>query len=178
MFWKKKKSPFEFKCSQCGEFHKDWPAIAYDAPWQYHTLTEQEKDEIAHLRSDMCIINWDDQTDRFIRTVLQMPVNDFELTLEYGVWVSVSEQSFKNYDENFDRTDYEAGCFGWLCSKLEGYKDTLQIPTDVIINAGSQRPILQLHKNHEHPLVADFYQGISKEEAEHRIHQIMKQNTG
>ncbi len=178
MFWKKKKPPIEFECSRCGELHKNWPAITYNAPWQYHTLTESEKDEIAQLSSDFCLINWEDQTDRFIRTVLQIPVNNFELTLEYGVWVSVSEQSFKNYDENFERTDYESGFFGWLCSKLEGYEDTLQIPTDVVANAGTQRPTLHLHKNHKHPLVTDFYKGIAKEEAERRIHQIMKQNAG
>ncbi len=115
---------------------------------------------MANLDSDFCEICWDDQTDRFIRTVLVIPVVEFELDLEYGLWVSVSEKSFQEYDMNFDNTHYESGFFGWTCNKIEGYEDTLQIPTDVIINPGTQRPQLKLHSNHEHQLVTDFLNGM------------------
>ena len=169
--WRKKK--IRFKCSQCGEIHDDWPAITNNAPWHYHQLTEEEKNTISNLDSDFCEIKWKEQTDRFIRVVLVIPVNDTPLDLEYGLWVSLSESSFKDYDENCENLEHETGYFGWICNKLTGYKDTLQVPADVIVKNGTQRPLLHLHENHDHPLVYDFLKGISKDEAERRIHEVL-----
>lgn len=173
MFWKKKKSKFSFKCSQCGELHRTWPAIAHGAPWHYYQLTEEQQKDIATLDDDFCEIHWPEQIDRFIRTVLVIPVNDFELNLEYGLWVSLSEKSFKDYSDNYKCTDYETGYFGWICNTLIGYEDTLQVPADVLTSTGTRRPTLKLHNDYEHPLVSDFIHGISKEEAEKRIHDMM-----
>lgn len=174
MFWKKKKSTFEFKCSLCGEIHNTWPALVYGAPWHYSQLSKQHQKNIARIDQDFCEIHHDDQIDRFIRTTLVIPVNNFELDLEYGLWVSLSEKSFNDYFDNYERTDYETGYFGWVCNKLLGYEDTLQIPTDVITQSGTTRPVLELHRDHEHPLVSDFINGITKEEAERRIHEMME----
>jgi len=174
MFWKKKKSKQQFKCSQCGELHNTWPALSYGAPWNYSQLSEQDKNEIASINSDLCEIHWEDQTDRFIRTTLVIPVNNFELDLEYGLWVSLSENSFNDYSGNFERIDHQTGYFGWICNRLLGYDDTLHVPTDVNTQSGKQRPILELHRDHNHPLVSDFIHGITKEEAERRIHEMME----
>lgn len=173
MIWRKKKSTIKYTCSQCGEIHNDWPAITYNAPWHYHQLSEKEKDEIAHLDSDLCEIRWEEQTDLFIRTVLVIPVKEFEFDLEYGLWVSLSESNFIEYDENFESNDFETVYFGWICNNLIGYDSTVQVPTDVRVKKGTQRPILELHRNHDHPLVLDFLNGITKEEAEKRIHETL-----
>ena len=174
MFLKKKNSKPKFKCSQCGEYHEEWPALGKKSPWHYHTLPEHKKEQIAYLNDDFCEIRWDDQTDKFIRTVLAIPVIDFHLNLEYGLWVSVSAKSYEEYNTNFDSMAYESGFFGWICNKINGYKDTLQIPTDVIVHPGTQRPRLKPHADHQHQLVLDFYNGISREEAESRIHEVIK----
>ncbi len=174
MFWKKKTPQPQFKCSQCGEVHNTWPSLAYGAPCFYSQLNEQEKNDIATLDSDFCQIKWSEQTDRFIRTTLVIPVNNFELDLEYGLWVSLSEESFNNYSDNYNRTDHETGYFGWISNKLLGYDDTLSVPTDVNTQLGTIRPLLNLHRDHEHPLVTDFINGITKEEAERRIHEMLK----
>lgn len=172
MFWKKK-TP-QYTCSQCGKIHNNWPALTYGAPWFYSQLSEQDKSDIAKLDSDFCQIRWDEQTDRFIRTTLVIPVNNLELGLEYGLWVSLSEASFANYLDNYERTDHETGYFGWISNKLLGYEDTLNVPTDVNTQLGNTRPLLNLHRHHEHPLVSDFINGITKEEAERRIHEMLK----
>ena len=175
MFWKRKKvSNSGFKCSQCGEHHESWPALGYGAPWHYSQLSEQQQKDIATIDEDFCEIHWKDQTDRFIRTTLSIPVHNFELDLEYGLWVSLSEKSYNDYSDNYDRTDYEAGYFGWICNKLIGYEDSLSVPTDVNTQLGTRRPILNLHRDHEHQLISDFISGITKEEAEQRIHEMMK----
>ena len=173
MFWKKKKKN-TYKCSQCGALHDNWPALGYDAPLHYHGLNEEEKERICDKNDDFCIIYNEAQTDRFIRTVLVIPVNDSELDLEYGLWVSLSEKSYDDYSENYYSQDHEAIYFGWVCNNIPDYGNCLQIPTDVITKTGGIRPELRPHNDFDHPLVTDFYNGISRTEAERRIHEMMK----
>ena len=66
-----------FTCSQCGQVHEGFPAIAFDAPIYYNMLSEQEKNEIAELANDVCVIHYPDQTDRFIRVILNQKIIGF-----------------------------------------------------------------------------------------------------
>lgn len=91
-----------YTCTSCGEKHEDMPAIGFTAPDPYNQLSEEERIAYqAECDSDFCIIRYPDQTDRFIRAVLPIPIIGHEETLEYGVWVSVSEKSFNDYQSRF-----------------------------------------------------------------------------
>lgn len=68
--------PITYTCSCCGKEHADWPALTYDAPIYYALLSEEDKEKIAVLKSDFCIINHPGQTDRFIRCTLSQKVID------------------------------------------------------------------------------------------------------
>ncbi|MEM6377907.1 MAG: DUF2199 domain-containing protein, partial [Bacteroidota bacterium] len=125
--------------------------------------------EWASLDSDFCVIHFPDQTVRFIRVVLTQEVLDAEEDLDYGLWVSLSEQSFQNYQENFKNRHHETQYFGWLSNLLPDYEDTMSIPTTVVTQKGNQRPSIFPHKDHDHEFVIDFYQGISAHEAQRRV---------
>ncbi|MDH7448481.1 DUF2199 domain-containing protein [Aquimarina sp. 2201CG14-23] len=175
MFWKKKKNkPTEFKCSECGKVHSEWPALAFKSPANYDFLSEQEKSEFGKLDSDFCEIHYDDQIDRFIRVTLTQKVNDTCENLDYGLWVSLSEKSYSDYKANFDNKNHETGYFGWLCSNLAEYGDTSSIPCDVMTKCGQKRPEIFPHQDFDHPFVRDYYNGISKSEAENRINKMIK----
>ncbi|RAJ00279.1 hypothetical protein LX64_03981 [Chitinophaga skermanii] len=160
------------KCAQCGELHDEWPAIGFTSPFHYHILSEEDKANIATLTDDICVIKHDTQTDYFIRAVMEIEVKDHCDTLEYGVWVSLSDSSIEDY---ITRSSEEGTCdvnyFGFLCSQIPGYDSTLSIKTNVHFTGGGQRPMIYLEKT-SHPLSVDFHEGISKEEAESRINEI------
>ena len=163
-----------YTCEICGQEHDDFPALAYNAPDSYYWLTEEKKVEYnAQLDSDFCSIEYPDQTDRFIRCVLVQKVNDYCQDLEYGFWVSLSEKSFNDYKENYDNENHETGYFGWLSSTIPQYKFDIDIPTDVITKRGNSRPEIIPHHGTDHPFVKDYYNGISKAEAEKRIHDML-----
>jgi len=103
----------KYTCTDCGQEHEDWPALVYGAPLSYAQLAENEK-ENAELTSDLCTINTPEHTFYFIRVVLIQPVPDVCQNLDYGVWVSLSEASFKEYVQNFDNPDFKTTYFGWL----------------------------------------------------------------
>lgn len=153
------------------------PAIAYSAPYPYFQLSEEEL-ENTELTSDLCIIKYSDKTCYFIRAVLVQEVNDSCQDLEYGIWVSLSEKSFNEYIENYDNKDFEGGYFGWLSNYLPDYEFKESIPTDVFVNNTIGRPFIHPHESFDHPFVNDFYNGISKEEAEKRIDIILSRNNG
>ena len=164
----------KFICECCGKEHESWPAITYNSPSSYHNLSTQEKEEIAVIDEDFCVIKHSDRVDRFIRCVLIQKVNDHCEDLEYGFWVSLSEKSFKDYLENFDNENHETQYFGWLCIYIPEYEFSNSIPTTVVTQKGNNRPEIFPHKDFDHTFVKDYYEGITKEEAENRIYKMLK----
>jgi hypothetical protein len=160
-----------FTCSVCGQMHEGFPALGSDAPYLYHNLSEAEKEDLAELSDDFCIIRHPDQTDRFIRVVLNQKIIDFPEPLQYGLWVSLSEKSFNDYKKHYNSTDHFTTYFGYLCSRLPDYENTLSIRTNVQTAADSNRPEIFPHDDQmDNPFVRDYFEGISREEAERRIH--------
>jgi len=94
-------------------------------------------------------------------------------SLEYGVWVSLSENSFKDYSENYGNSDHEGKYFGWLSNDIPEYDVLANIPTTVCTRPNCLRPEIIPHEDFEHPLVHDYYRGISKAAAEKRIHAML-----
>ncbi|MGX7666651.1 DUF2199 domain-containing protein [Flavobacterium pedocola] len=175
MFWDKfrgnKKK--EFKCETCGKVHKELPAIVFKAPFHYDALSEKDKNEIAEISDDFCVISYPEQTDRFIRTVLSFQINDTCESLDYGVWVSVSEKTFNKYESNFKKDSEPKTYFGMLCNDIIDYEEsTLNLHVNIETQREGLRPEIIPH-NSEHKLVSDWENGITIEEAENRIEKII-----
>ncbi|OCA75753.1 hypothetical protein BBI00_10205 [Chryseobacterium arthrosphaerae] len=165
----------KYICECCGEEKEDWPALGYSSPYFYSCLSEEELKN-AELTSDLCTIEAPDDTHRFIRAVLVQEVIDDCRDLDYGIWVSLSEKSFNEYVENYDNKKFEAEYFGWLSTYLPDYDFSESIPTTVVVNNAIGRPFVFPHQSHKHPFVDDFYNGITKEEAERRINRVLNLN--
>ncbi len=164
----------DYKCSICGEIHDDYPVLAYESPDSFFWLTDEEKEVFkTFLDSNFCTIDYPDQVDRFIRVVLKQKIIDSDLTLDYGVWVSLSEKSYDDYSLNFNNQNHQTFYFGWLSSSIPEYTFDESIPTDVKTKIGNERPEIFPHSDFDHPFTSDYYNGITKEEAERRIHNML-----
>jgi hypothetical protein len=147
-------------CSRCGEEHEgvplDW---AYAAPVYW----DGGRNSNDHLTEDLC--TWTDdagETNFFIRGVLEIPIAESRDTLGYGIWSSLSKDSFRRVVDLWDdpaRVE-EPPYFGWLSNSLPGYPETLNLPLDVVIRELDKRPLLYLHDG-DHPLVREQQRGIS-----------------
>ena len=170
--FKKKKT--EFKCSNCGEIHDELPALGFKTPYYYETLNETDKKQIADISSDFCVIEHENQTDRFIRTVLTIQINDACENLDYGIWVSLSEDSFNEYENDFKNNAEEKTYFGMISNEIPDYEiSTLGIHVNVNTRNGGIRPEIIPHQN-EHKLIADWEKGITIKEAEKRVERMKK----
>ena len=72
-------------------------------------LTEVEKKN-SELNSNFYTINYSDQTDRFIRRILIQKLEDSCQSLHYGIWISIKEEDYKEYFENFEIKYYVFFC--------------------------------------------------------------------
>lgn len=156
-------------CPTCHEAHEPLPALGFIAPDPYAELSAAERAQFqAECDDNFCIIRYPDQTDRFIRVVLDIPIIDHEETLEYGVWVSVSEASFNDYRAHFD-DDHEATYFGMICNRIMSYEPSpLFLHCNVNTQPDGLRPFIAPHQA-EHPLVRDYTHGIRYAEARARV---------
>lgn len=159
----------ELKCTVCGEVHQSYPVLTFAYPNSYYWLTDTQKDTYPiHMDSDCCTIEYPDRTDYFIRSLLKQKIAGTSLYLHYDLWVAVSAEDFEDYTG--ENSAHQSGklYLGWLANAIPEYQFDKSIPVDVKTVAGRPEiyPLLDL----SHPFVKDFYHGITKEEANKRIH--------
>ena len=160
----------EYKCEKCGEIHEGWPAIAFKTPDSYDALSGADRQKyVKEINDDFCVIEYEDQTDRFIRCVLYQTVIDNCEDLHYGIWVSLSEKSFDDYNAHFSSSDYESTYFGYLSSQIPEYEYMESIRTDVVYTGKNRPEVIPQSGQMDNPFVRDYYEGITKAEAERRI---------
>ncbi len=155
---------FAFKCTCCGEIHEGSPSVGFDAPWHYHSLSAEQKEAMGTLSPDFCTISHDEGVDRFIRAVLEVPIEGAAEPFTWGVWVSLSEKSYARYEETYDAPVEGDGFFGTLCNRLPGYPNTIALHVDVRVQLDRRRPLVVLHRSKSsepHPLEIDQHEGIS-----------------
>lgn len=151
-----------FTCSTCGDVHDGLPDIGFDAPIYYTAIPEEERASRATLSRDLCAI---DDTDFFIRAVLEIPVKGTSDVFGWGAWVTLSKPHFDRYVELFavDPPPGEGPWFGWFSNRVPGYPDTLNLKTRVHLRPQRQRPGIVLEPT-EHPLAVHQREGIALED--------------
>lgn len=163
---------FSFRCSCCNQVHEGSPSFGYRAPAPY-LQQPKEVQEASYLTSDLCEYEDEDGPHYFIRVCLEVPIHGVEQPFMWGVWVSLSKQSFDRYVETYENPDLTDRYFGWLCNSLPYYPETFPMKTQVHPRTGNARPYIEPEKS-EHPLSIDFHEGISieraQEIAEHAMH--------
>ena len=174
MFWrklfaKKSASANEYTCSTCGSEHEGLPAIGFDAPMFYAILSDTDKMELAECSEDFCVIEHPEQTDRFIRACLDLPIHNTCDVLSYGVWVSLSQTSFESYEKTFRKEASSENYFGRLSNWIASYESsTVGLHMNVVTRGDDQRPLLQPYES-EHALVREWVDGITLDEARRRV---------
>lgn len=152
-------------CSCCGKQHSTLLLdIACDAPDHWYQIPESEREHRAKRDNDVCII---DRKDIFVRGVIEIPIIGKDDRFRWGVWVSVSDESFDRIVELWDAPviENEPPKPGLLCNNISEYPPTLNLKTYLHLRGGNLRPSIELELT-DHPLAVDQRQGISIERVE------------
>ena len=165
-------------CPYCSTYHEDWPALTFKAPDFYLQMSLVERQK-ATLTEDLCVIQHGEQTDRFIRCVMHQKVNGYCQDLEYGLWVSVNEKSYRDYVGNLHDESHKAQYFGWLSNWFPEYGEFVWVKMHIAVdNTNNQQPskaFVQVVNDPDIPLVRDYFQGISLEAARARVDRLLGQ---
>ncbi len=152
---------FEFTCVDCGQVHRGMPSFGADRPLSYYVVPENERERRCIIGSDDCVI--DDQSF-FIRGCLEIPVQGASEPFVWGVWVSLSDASYRQWRDRFGQSkrSHIGPFFGWLDAWLEPYPDTINLKTQVHLRDDGIRPYIELEPT-DHPLAIEQREGISVE---------------
>jgi hypothetical protein len=152
---------FRFHCSSCGETHEGMPTFSADAPLNYYAIPESERSKRCQLSSDDCVI---DEQEYYVRGCIEIPVHGTDEPFVWGVWVSLSEASFKAWADAYSlKTRSHIGSFfGWLSAAIQPYPDTISLKTRVHLRDNGIRPLIELEPT-DHPLAIEQREGISPE---------------
>ena len=148
-----------FVCSCCGQFHAELPFdYGADAPDAFYSIPADERDARCELTSEICMI---DEREFFIRGSLEIPVLDGPRPFVWGVWASISESSLKRIGELWETPgrENEPPYFGWLCTSLPMYPETLLLKTNIHTRPVGSRPFIELEPT-DHLLAVEQRTGI------------------
>jgi hypothetical protein len=169
-----KKKEEKYVCSSCGKEHDELPALGFKTPYYYDILSDEDKQNMGNASEDFCIVAHPGQTDFFIRTTMTIPINDSCEDLDYGIWVSVSEKTYDDYEANFKSENSTQTYFGMICNEIRDYDEsTLGINANINTRLDGKRPETIPHEG-EHNLIKDYQNGITLEEANNRIQKAFK----
>jgi hypothetical protein len=151
----------QFTCVTCGKKYDGLPCYGADRPDAYWDVPENKRQEDVFLTSDSCVI-----ANRFffIRGCIKIPVIGTNDHLEWGVWVSLKDENFFIWQDNYDtpKRDHIGPFFGWLSTLLPAYPDTLHMKTMVHLRDNGVRPNVIVEST-DHPLSVEQHNGISME---------------
>jgi len=152
---------FAFRCKSCSKVHEGIPSLGWDYPVQYLQVPESERATRCSLTSDTCVI---DKEFFFVRGCLELPVIGDDEAFSWGVWTSLSEKNFQHFQELYgERKRADHGrFFGWLCSHIWIYPDTLNLKTMLHLRDDGIRPFVKLEPT-DHPLSVEQRNGITLE---------------
>ncbi len=156
---------YTWTCRSCGQQHRGLPLdFACRAPDPWFGVPEAERAARTKLDSDLCMI---DRQYWFVRGCLEIPILDLDDKFIWGVWVSVSKESFDRVLELWDAQNLaeEPPRFGWLCNNLLPYPTTFGLKTHLHMRAGTARPNIELEPT-DHPLAIEQRQGITTRRVE------------
>jgi hypothetical protein len=153
---------YAWTCRCCDQRFGTLPmSYAIDAPGNWFGLPEAERETRAKLSADVCII---DGKEFYVRGCVEISVADCADNFVWGVWVSVSEESFRYIHERWDGPidSDEPPRFGWLCTWIQGYPEPHEIRCRVFLRSGNLRPLIVLEPT-DYPLAVEQQKGITLE---------------
>jgi hypothetical protein len=163
----------EFHCHTCGKLHAELPrSFQTEYPAPYWDVPEAERAKRCDFSPEIGSI---DGEHFFVRGNIEIPVRDGSEPLTWGVWASLSEANFRRTLELWETEgrESEPPYFGWLCTQLPCYPDTLLLKTHVHTREVGLRPLIELEPT-DHPLAVEQREGITPE----RLHAVAAEVMG
>jgi len=150
---------FGWTCRCCGERFDTLPTdYHFEGPVGFLGMTEEERSRVTKT-DDICVVSKDEM---YVKGLLQIPILETDLTLNYGVWCSISEATLR-YICDHEHQEYpedDPPRFGWLYNWPDGYMPSDHIKCKLIFRNQNLRPLVMLEPT-DYPLAVEQREGVS-----------------
>jgi hypothetical protein len=98
----------------------------------------------------------------FLRALLPIPVRGEDRTVNWGIWVEVTEKVFKRVSDLWDEPEQasEPPFDATLANTLAGYSSTLGLPGQIQLIGPSSIPAFRLTLGLDNPIAAEQREGV------------------
>ena len=158
-----------FKCGECGKRHPGLPTdYCFREPDAVYPLSYVGKYMRVRKNEDLCTL---DEARYFLRGCLSLPFIDQKGDFTWGIWVEVSEDHHNVYaGQMYDKTFQPFRLDGRIANAIPGYRSTLKLRVNVLLEDGRKVPTLWLPPRSRHKLAREQQHGISGK----RHHQLLE----
>jgi hypothetical protein len=158
-----------FVCQVCGKRHQGVPtAWGFQEPDEVFALAYIPKYLRVRSNADLCTL---DESRFFLRGNLLLPLREGEGDFSWGIWVEVSEDHHAVYAAQILKQSFEQMRLeGRIANSIPGYRSTLGIRVDVLLDESGDRPTLWLPARSRHALAREQAKGISSK----RQHELLE----
>jgi hypothetical protein len=141
-----------------------------EAPWRA-LVPESEFAQRVELTRDQCVV---DEEVFFVRGHIEIPIYDYSEPLAFSVWSSLSEESFRHMGARWSSPGRASDppYFGWLCSPISVYPNTLHLKLSVKSRPPGLTPLFTVELS-DHPLALDQHSGITIEQWHEFAHRLL-----
>lgn len=163
---------YAWTCGCCGKQFNNLPLDrAFQSPDPWFSLTDAERATRGKIDADVCALDG----EIFVRVCLEIPIIGYDDRFIWGVWVSVSRQSFGRILELWTASDVtgEPPLSASLCNNIPLYPTTYGLKANIHLRPSPERPSVRLERT-DHPLAIEQWNGITfarVEEIAARLHQ-------
>lgn len=166
-----------YTCSCCKGEHSGIPlTFGADEPIYLSSMSEKERKKRARYDDSICIL---DDEHYFVRGLLRIPIIGSTDTFDWGVWSTVSRESFlfmMAFWDNANRENIVPPKFGYLSNPIPLYDDTMNLHLNVHTMPIGEVPLLEVEPT-MHPLAVDQREGITLARAHEMAQLLLGGNT-
>lgn len=158
-----------FVCQVCGKSHQALPsAWGFREPDEVFALAYIPKYLRVRSNADLCTL---DEARFFLRGNVLLPLREGKGDFSWGIWIEVSEDHHAVYAAQILKQRFKQfRLAGRIANSIPGYRSTLRIPVDVLLDDAGARPAVWLPARSRHTLAREQSNGISSK----RQHELLK----
>jgi hypothetical protein len=149
-----------YRCSCCNRLYDEVPLYFSQAePYDYWLIPSNERLNRIQLTDELCAIDF---TSFFHKVQIAIPIIDFDKSLIFEVWATLSEDNFNKRRKlwNNPKRNNSKPYFGLLRSAIPCYPNTLDVEVKAFEEELGLLPGIEIAE-HIHPLTIDQTNGIT-----------------
>ena len=137
--------------------------MSFKRPDAVILLNDEERKELVKENDDLCVIS---RERYFFRAVLPLPVKNWEIPYQIGIWVEVNEKDYRRVVDRWEDPDQDQEPLfdATIANDIPSFDPTCGLQVKLQLTGPTSRPSIVISPS-THPLHQEQCQGITAHRA-------------